>query len=119
VARVPIVRVGPVLISTLLSGLLDQEVLQLQEELMDSIEQSGARGVLLDISTVETVDTFLGRLLADIAAGARLMGAHTVVVGLQPAVAVTLVEMGLEFKAVHVALNAEKGWALLRRLLAP
>lgn len=117
-ARIPIVRVGPVLISTVLDDLRDQDALQLQEELMESIEHSGASGVLLDVSTVETVDTFLGRLLADIAAGARLMGAHTVVAGLKPAVAVTLVEMGLEFKAVHVALNAEKGWALLRRLMA-
>jgi rsbT antagonist protein RsbS len=117
VARVPIVRLGDVLIATVQEDLYDRDALDLQVALSESLEQTGARGVLLDVSVVETVDSYLGRVLNDIAVGARLLGAHTVVVGIQPAVAITLVELGLELKGVHTALSAEKGLALLRRLV--
>ena len=117
-ARVPIIRVGETLIATVLEDLHDRDALQLQEDLGRALERRGARGVLLDLSVVELVDSFLGRLLNDIAAGMRLLGAHTVIVGMQPAVAVTLVELGLELKGVHTALNAQKGMAMLARLIA-
>jgi rsbT antagonist protein RsbS len=118
VARVPIIRIGDTLIATVQEELYDRDALDLQEELAGALERTGARGVLLDVSIVETVDSYLGRVLRDVALGARLLGASTVVVGIQPAVAMTLVELGLELKGVRTALNPEKGMVLLRRLLA-
>ena len=114
----PIVRLGDTLIATVQEDLYDRDALDLQEALTAELERTGARGVLLDVSVVETVDSYLGRILRDVALGARLLGAHTVVVGIQPAVAITLVELGLELQGVRTALNPEKGLALLRRLLA-
>jgi rsbT antagonist protein RsbS len=116
VPRIPIVRIGDALIATVQEELGDGDALNLQTDLIAALEQVGAGGVLIDLSVVETIDSFLGRLLNDVAAGARLMGAHTVVVGIRPAVAITLVELGLELRGVHTALNAEKGLAILRRL---
>jgi rsbT antagonist protein RsbS len=116
VARVPIVRLGDVLIATVQDELYDHDALQLQEELGLLLERGAARGVVLDFSVVETVDSFLARLIASIASTSRLLGAETVVVGLQPAVAVTLVELGLTLSGVHTALNPNKGLALLSRL---
>jgi rsbT antagonist protein RsbS len=115
--RVPIIRLGDVLIATVLEELRDTDAVELQEELIRTLEQTGARGVLLDLSVVQTVDSFLGRLLGDIAIAVRLMSAYTVLVGIQPAVAITLVELGLELRGVHSALNSEKGLVLLRTLL--
>jgi rsbT antagonist protein RsbS len=117
VARVPIIRLGDTLIATVQEDLYDRDAQALQADLSATIERSGARGVLIDLSVVETVDSFLGRLLNEIALGARLLGAQTVVVGIQPAVAVTLVELGLELRGIRTALNSEKGLALLRRLI--
>jgi rsbT antagonist protein RsbS len=117
-ARVPIIKVGSVLIVTVTEELFDRDALVLQEDLNATLERTGAAGVLLDVSAVETVDSFLGRLLNEIAMGARLLGAQTVISGIQPAVAVTLVELGLELRGVRTALNPEKGLALLRRGLA-
>lgn len=116
-ARVPIIRVGDTLIATVLEDLHDRDALQLQEDIGAALERSGARGVLLDLSVVELIDSFLGRMLNDVAAGTRLLGAQTVVVGMQPQVAMTLVELGLELKGVRTALSAEKGMALLRRMI--
>ncbi len=115
-ARVPIVQIGDVLIATVQDELYDHDALQLQEELGLSLERGAAQGVVLDFSVVETVDSFLARLIGNIASTSRLLGAETVVVGLQPAVAVTLVELGLTLSGVHTALNANKGLALLARL---
>jgi rsbT antagonist protein RsbS len=117
-ARVPIVRVGDTLVAAVQEELLDRDALALQADLGEALERTSARGVLIDVSVVETVDSFLGRLLNEVAVGARLLGAHTVVVGIQPAVAVTLVELGLELKGIRTALNADKGLALLHRLIA-
>jgi rsbT antagonist protein RsbS len=116
-ARVPIVRVGDTLVAAVQEELLDRDALTLQADLGEALERTGARGVLIDVSVVETVDSFLGRLLNEVAVGARLLGAHTVVVGIQPAVAVTLVELGLDLKGVRTALNVDKGLALLHRLI--
>jgi rsbT antagonist protein RsbS len=116
--RVPIVRVGDTLVAAVQEELLDRDALALQADLGEALERTSARGVLIDVSVVETVDSFLGRLLNEVAVGARLLGAHTVVVGIQPAVAVTLVELGLELKGIRTALNADRGLALLHRLIA-
>ncbi len=115
-ARVPIVRVEDTLIATVLEGLRDQDALDLQTDLGEALERTGALGVVIDISVVETVDSFLGRLLTDLAREARLLGANTVVVGMRPAVAITLVELGLELRGIHTVLDADRGMALLRRL---
>jgi rsbT antagonist protein RsbS len=115
-ARVPIIRVGDALIATVQEELRDRDALDLQAALHEAVVRTGAWGVLLDLSAVETVDSFLGRLLSETAAGVRLLGAHTVVVGIQPAVAITLVELGLTLRGVHTALDAPRGLALLRRL---
>jgi rsbT antagonist protein RsbS len=117
VARVPIVRLGQTFIATVQEELRDSDALALQEELSYALERTGARGVLLDLSTVQTIDSFLGRLLNDTAAELRLLGAQTVVVGIQPAVAVTLVELGLELKGIRTALDVDRGLRLLGRLV--
>ena len=116
--RVPIVQIDDTLIATVLEDLSDRDALQLQDDLGRRIELTGASGVLLDLTVVDIVDSFLGRLINDVVAGARLLGAETVVVGIQPAVAITLVELGLEFKGVRTALTPEKGRRILDRLIA-
>lgn len=112
-ARVPIIRVGDILLATIQEDLHDSDALAMQEALTTQLERTGARGVLLDFTTVQTVDSFLGRMLNDVVAAIRLLGATTVVVGIQPAVAVTLVELGLELKGIQTALDAERGMRLL------
>lgn len=114
-ARIPIVRVGDVLIVTVREELTDQDALALQEDLGDTLTQTESAGVLLDLSAVDTVDSFLGRVLNEIAQGSWLLGARTVVSGIQPAVAITLVELGLQLPGVQTALNADRGLALLHR----
>lgn len=117
-ARVPIIQLDDLLLVTVLEEIRDHDALALQQDLAEALQRVSARGVLLDMSVVETIDSFLGRLLSEIATGARLLGAATVVVGIQPAVAITLVELGLELKGIHTALNPRKGMALLRRLIS-
>jgi rsbT antagonist protein RsbS len=116
-APVPILHLGKTLIATVLEDLRDDDALDLQERLNASLERTGAQAVLLDVSAVETLDSFLGRLLNDIAATARLLGAATVIVGIQPAVAVTLVELGLELRGVQTVLTLDQGLARLRQRL--
>jgi rsbT antagonist protein RsbS len=113
-ARIPILKVGRVLIVPIQVDMDDQTVIHLQESILSELERTGARGVLIDISLLEMVDSFIGRMLSDIAAMARIMDARTVVVGMQPAVAITLVELGLELKGVDTVLNADEGFRLLR-----
>ena len=113
--RIPVVRIGDTLIATVQEELLDRDAVTLQEDLARQIERTGARGVLLDMSVVETIDSFLARLLNEIGTTTRLLGAQTVVVGIRPAVAITLVELGMELRGVRTALDAERGLALLRR----
>lgn len=115
-ARVPVIRVGDVLIASVQEDINDREAANFQDELLQSLERTGAMGVILDVSLLQLIDSFLGRMLREIALGARLLGAQTVVVGIQPAVAVTLVELGLELTGVRTALDSEKGLRLLRRL---
>ncbi|HUQ31676.1 MAG TPA: STAS domain-containing protein [Pyrinomonadaceae bacterium] len=113
-ARIPILKVGRVLIVPIQVDMDDQTVIHLQERILSELERTGSRGVLIDISLLEMVDSFIGRMLSDIAAMARIMDARTVVVGMQPAVAITLVELGLELKGVETVLNVDEGFRLLR-----
>jgi rsbT antagonist protein RsbS len=111
--KIPIVQIGGTLIATLQEDLGDEDALEFQTLLNATLERTGAAGVLIDVTLVEMVDSFLGRLLNEIATGARLLGAQTVVAGMQPAVAITLVELGLTLRGVNTALNAERGLHLL------
>jgi rsbT antagonist protein RsbS len=112
--RIPILKVGRVLVVPVQVDMDDQTVIGLQERILSDLERTGARGVLIDISLLEMVDSFIGRMLSDIAAMARIMDARTVVVGIQPAVAITLVELGLELRGVDTVLNVDEGIKLLR-----
>ncbi|RZJ13614.1 MAG: STAS domain-containing protein [Rubrivivax sp.] len=112
--RIPILQMGSCLLVTIQVDLQDQTALALQDDLATKIETSGAKGVLIDISALEIVDSFIGRMLAGISGIARVLDATTVVVGMQPAVAITLVELGLSLDGVRTALNVERGMHLLR-----
>ena len=112
--RIPILRVGRLLLVTIQIDLEDQTALALQDDLSAKIAATGATGVLIDISALEIVDSFIGRMLANISAIARVLDATTVVVGMQPAVAITLVELGLSLEGVRTALDVERGMALLQ-----
>ena len=112
--RIPILQVGRVLIVPIQVDMDDQTVIHLQERILSELERTGARGVLIDISLLEMVDSFIGRMLSDIASMARIMDARTVVVGMQPAVAITLVELGLELNGVDTVLNVDEGLRLMR-----
>ncbi|WP_406317659.1 STAS domain-containing protein [Streptosporangium sp. NBC_01639] len=114
--RVPVLKLGDILIVSIQIDLQDQSVLALQEDLADRVVATGARGVIIDITAVEIVDSFIGRMLATIAAISRMLDAETVVVGMRPAVAITLVELGLSLGGVRTALNLEKGVVLLNHL---
>jgi len=112
--RIPILKVGRVLVVPIQVDMDDQTVIGLQERILAELERTRARGVLIDISLLEMVDSFIGRMLSDIAAMARIMDARTVVVGMRPAVAITLVELGLELRGVETVLNVDEGIRLLR-----
>jgi rsbT antagonist protein RsbS len=112
--RIPILRMGRHLLVTIQVDLEDQTALVLQEDLASSIQRYGATGVMIDISALEIVDSYIGRMFAAISGITTLLGASTVVVGMQPAVAITLVELGLSLQGVRTALNVERGMALLR-----
>jgi rsbT antagonist protein RsbS len=115
--RIPILRMGDCLLVTIQVDMKDQTALTLQDDLSTKIEATGAKGVLIDISALEIVDSFIGRMLANISGIARVLDAETVVVGMQPAVAITLVELGLSLPGVRTALNVERGMAMLRATL--
>lgn len=116
--RIPILKMGPFLLVTIQVDMHDQLALALQDDLTTRIPKERARAVLIDISSLDVVDSFMGRMIANTAAMARVLDAETVVVGMRPSVAITLVELGLPLEGVHTALNVERGMALLRRRLA-
>jgi rsbT antagonist protein RsbS len=106
---------GEFLLVTIQIDMHDQMALKLQDDLSNAIQKNASRGVLIDISTLEMVDSFIGRMVADISGMGKILGAETILVGMQPAVAITLVELGLSLPGVATALNVERGMALLRR----
>ena len=114
--RIPIIQFRDFLLVSVQVEVHDRLVLALQSDLAEAISKTGVHGVLIDISSVEIVDSFVGRMLANVAAVGQLLGAETVVVGIQPAIAITLVELGLTLDGVHTALDTESGMELLSRL---
>lgn len=112
--RIPILRMGNFLLVTIQIDLYDRLATNLESDLVQMVNKTGARGVLIDISALSIVDSFMGRILGNIGSMSKIMDAETVVVGMQPAVAITLIELGLELKGVHTALNVERGMELLR-----
>ena len=112
--RIPILKMHEFLLVTIQVDMHDRLAMTLQDDLTQRISDTGAKGVLIDISALEIVDSFIGRMLADIAAMSRVLDAETVVVGMRPAVAITLVELGLSLSGVRTALNVERGMDLLR-----
>jgi rsbT antagonist protein RsbS len=116
--KIPILRMGRFLLVTIQVDMHDRLALQLQDDLTERIVKDRAHGVLIDISSLEVVDSFIGRMISNIAAMASVLDAKTVVVGMQPAVAITLVELGLSLEGVRTALNVDKGMALLREEVA-
>ena len=111
--KIPILRMRDFLLVTIQVDMHDRLAMTLQEDLTNQISETGARGVLIDISSLEIVDSFIGRMLGNIAAMSRVLDAQTVVVGMQPAVAITLVELGMSLKGVRTALNVDAGMDLL------
>ena len=112
--KIPILRMGRFLLVTIQVDLYDRLAVNLESDLVQMVSKTGASGVLIDISALSIVDSFMGRILGNIGSMFKVLDAETVVVGMQPAVAITLIELGLELKGVHTALNVEKGMELLR-----
>src|SRR6201991_765130 len=115
--KIPILKMGSFLLVTIQVDLYDRLALNLESDLIQMVNKISAKGVLIDISAVNIVDSFMGRILGNIANMSRILDAQTVVVGMQPAVAITLVELGLPLHGVRTALNVEKGMALLQSML--
>src|SRR5471030_2600168 len=115
--RIPILRMGEFLLVSIQVDMHDRLAMALQDDLTNKIVSTRARGVMIDISALEIVDSFIGRMLNNIAAMSRILDAVTVVVGMRPAVAITLVELGLTLTGVKTALNVDRGLALIRQLL--
>jgi rsbT antagonist protein RsbS len=111
--RISIMRMGRLLLVSIQVDLHDRMAVQLQEDITEQVVKHGAKGVLIDISALELVDSFIGRMLSNLAAMSRILDAETVVVGMRPAVAITLVELGLELGGIRTALNVERGMELL------
>lgn len=113
--KIPILKIGHFLMVAIQVDLYDRLALGLESDLVQAVSKTGARGVLIDISSVSIVDSFMGRILGNIAGMSKILDAETVIVGMQPAVAITLVELGLPLKGVQTALNVEKGMELLQK----
>jgi rsbT antagonist protein RsbS len=115
--KIPILRMGAFLLVTIQVDLYDRLALNLEADLVQAVNKTSAKGVLIDISAVSIVDSFMGRIIGNIAGMCKILDAETVVVGMQPAVAITLIELGLPLKGVHTALNVERGMSLLKTMI--
>jgi rsbT antagonist protein RsbS len=115
--KIPILRLGAFLLVSIQVDLYDRLALNLEADLVQMVNKTNAKGVLIDISAVSIVDSFMGRIIGNIAGMSKILDAETVVVGMQPAVAITLIELGLPLKGVHTALDMEKGMNLLKSLI--
>ena len=115
--KIPILRMGAFLLVTIQVDLYDRLALNLEADLVQMVNKTSAKGVLIDISAVSIVDSFMGRIIGNIASMSKILDAETVVVGMQPAVAITLIELGLPLKGVHTALDMEKGMNLLKSMI--
>ncbi len=116
--RIPILKMGDFLLVTIQVDMYDRLALNLENDLVQMVHKNGSKGVLIDISAVSIVDSFMGRIIGNVGTMSKILDAETVVVGMQPAVAITLVELGLPLAGVHTALNVEKGMALLQSKIA-
>ncbi len=114
--KIPILKLEGLLLVTIQVDMHDRMAHALQEDLTERVVQDRAKGVLIDISSLEVVDSFIGRMLGNIASATRTLGAETIVVGIRPSVAITIVELGLSLEGVHTALNVDKGMAMLQSL---
>jgi rsbT antagonist protein RsbS len=112
--RIPILRMGDLLLVTVQVDMHDRLAMTLQEDLTEQVQRTGAKGVLIDISALDMVDSFIGRMISNLSSMSRILDAHTVVVGMRPAVAITLVELGLSLQGVETALDVDRGMKLLR-----
>ncbi|MBW4890668.1 STAS domain-containing protein [Mucilaginibacter sp. HMF5004] len=115
--KIPILRMGAFLLVTIQVDLYDRLALNLEADLVQMVNKTNAKGVLIDISAVSIVDSFMGRIIGNIASMSRILDAETVVVGMQPAVAITLIELGLPLKGVHTALDMERGMNFLKTMI--
>ncbi len=115
--RIPIIKLGETLLVTIQVDFHDRVALALQEDLCEKIVSTGAKGVLVDISALEMVDSFMGRILGNIAKTSKLLDSHVVLVGMQPAIAITITELGIQLTGIHTALTAEDGMTLLQKLV--
>jgi rsbT antagonist protein RsbS len=115
--KIPILRMGAFLLVTIQVDLYDRLALNLEADLVQMVNKTNAKGVLIDISAVSIVDSFMGRIIGNIASMSKILDAETVVVGMQPAVAITLIELGLPLKGVHTALDMERGMNLLKSMI--
>ena len=116
--RIPILRIGKLLLVSIQVDMHDEVAIALQDDLTNAVTHHNAKGVLIDISAVEMVDSFIARVIANLSSMSRILDATTVVVGMQPAVAITLVELGVSMEGVRTALNVERGMALLQAMIA-
>ena len=117
--RIPILQMGRFLLVTIQVDLYDRLALNLEADLVAAVSRTGSRGVLIDISALSIVDSFMGRIIGNIGSMSKILDAETVVVGMQPAVAITLIELGLELRGVSTALNVDRGMKLLLERIGP
>lgn len=115
--KIPVLKIGDFLVTSIQVALHDRLALSLQDDILNKIQETNAKGLIIDVTTIDVLDSFITRVLVEIAKMANIMGVKTVLVGLQPAIAITLVEFGMELTGMHTSLNLEKGLEMLKELV--